>query len=239
MSNEITAQNKLTAELDEALKVEVTSRHSYFQLKYFVINKEPTIQAKMWQCLREMKSRRDALLAIDLEIEESKDRAEMLNIQIQKAAKTGWTADADAEIEEMNKKEHQIKNRRLLRKKKATAESLIQLEEKRGWMEDEARFFLETFRNLEKVEKLKPFDDLDSQKQYWGSKLSEKINLNMLLQKPLDTEMIETILALPDDIPVKKQMVNRLNTIQTQLLEVKEEYKKKLSEAKKPISGAA
>jgi hypothetical protein len=41
----------------------------------------------------------------------------MLNIQIQKAAKTGWTADADAEIEEMNKKEHQIKNRRLLTEK--------------------------------------------------------------------------------------------------------------------------
>jgi hypothetical protein len=47
-------------------------------------------------------------------------------------------------------------------------------------------------------------------------------------------------LALPDDIPVKKQMVNRLNTIQTQLLEVKEEYKEETIRGKRSqLAGAA
>jgi hypothetical protein len=54
----------------------------------------------------------------------------------------------------------------------------------------------------------------------------------MLLQNPLDMELIETILVLPDDIPVKTQMVSRLNNIQNQLLQLKEEYKKKLEAPK-------
>ena len=237
-----TEENKiiLRDELENTLAgVDITSLHSYFQLKYFVVNKEPTFQAKMWQCLREMKSRRDSLVAIDLEIEEAKDRSETLDIQIKRHLKIGFDVSSDEEINKLNEQEHQIKTRRLLRKKKAAEENIVELQEKKIFIEDEARFFLETYKNLEKIEKLKPFDDLDSQKAYWGNKLSEKINLKMLLQNPLDTELIETVLALPDDVPVKKQMVGKLNAIQTQLLEVKEEYRKKLAEAKKPLKNDA
>lgn len=235
MSSEIEANN-LLAKLNDALKVEVSSRHSYFQLKYFVVNKEPTVQAKMWQCLREMKSRRDALVALDMEIEESKDNAELLDIAVKRYIKLGVSKCEDKDFQSFNEGEHVVKLRQLNRKRSALAEKLNELAEKKKWMEEESQFFLETFKNLEQLEKLKPFDDLDSQKQYWGTKLAEKINLKMLLQNPLDMELIETILALPDDVPVKKQMVNRLNVIQTQLLEVKEEYKKKLTGIK---NGAA
>lgn len=238
MTTEIEAKNDLLVNLDEILKTEVSSRHSYFQLKYFVINKEPTTQAKMWQCLREMKSRRESLVAIDLEIDETADRKELLEIQIKRNLKSGCDTNEDKEIELMNKKEHEIRHRRLVRKKIAAEENMVKLREKKKWLEEEAKFFLESFRNLEKLEKLKPFDDLDAQKQYWGTKLSEKINLKMLLQNPLDIELIETVLALPDDVPVKKQMVGRLNAIQTQLLEVKEEYKKKMKESKAQLGAA-
>ena len=33
----------------------------------------------------------------------------------------------------------------------------------------------------------------------------------MLTSNQLDTEMVETIVALPDDMPIKKQILNTLN----------------------------
>ena len=65
---------ELIAQLDEVLKNEPVNRHSYVQLKYFLIGKEPTIQAKMWQCIKELKTRRDSLNA--LELIHDKDRLE-------------------------------------------------------------------------------------------------------------------------------------------------------------------
>jgi hypothetical protein len=121
--------------------------------------------------------------------------------------------------------------RKLLRQVNAAKNNLAQLEDKKKWLLQEAQFFLESFKNLEKIEKMKPFDDLDAQKAYWGEKLANKINLKMLMQNPVDTELIETVIALPDDIPVKQTMVKRLNSIQNQMLLLKEEYKKKLGAA--------
>ena len=62
--------------------LELSSRHSYFQLQYFLIGKEPTNQSKMWQCLRELKSRKDNLESIDLQIEEEKDNLEFQKLSL-------------------------------------------------------------------------------------------------------------------------------------------------------------
>ena len=53
---------------------EISQRHSYFQLKYFLIGKEPTYQSKMWQCLRELRNRVESLDNMSLEIDELKDK---------------------------------------------------------------------------------------------------------------------------------------------------------------------
>jgi hypothetical protein len=227
----VSLDEQLMANIDEALKAEVTSRHSYFQLKYFVIGKEPTTQAKMWQCLRELKTRRESIVAIEMQIEESKDQLELLDIQIEEHKLCKPSDDIQFQYEherERRDRKYEITGKQLKRQAKAARENLAQLEEQRVWLLQEARFFLESFKNLEKVEPLKDFDDLVAQKQYWGEKLAQKINLKMLLQSPLDMELIETALALPDDIPVKTQMVNRLNNVQNQLIQLKEECKKKL-----------
>ena len=90
------------------------------------------------------------------------------------------------------------------------------------------RSFVETFKNIEKIEPLKNFDDLDSQKDYWGTKLLEKINLRILLQKNVDTELIETALALPDDTPIKQQVINKLNYLQNNILKSNNEFMGKI-----------
>lgn len=207
MSNEIS--NNLLVEMDEVLKFEIAQRHSYFQLKYFLIGKEPTIQAKMWQCLREMKSRRDSITAIELEIEETKDKIELLDISIEKESLYEISGKNPKESV-LLQREMDINLRQLERKKKAGEKSLSELFERKKWIEEESRFFLETFKNLYKIEPLKHFDDVDAQKEYWSEKLSQKLNLKMLTHNQLDTELIETIIALPDEIPLKKQALGTL-----------------------------
>lgn len=197
----------LITELDDVLGQEITPRHSYFQLKYFIIEKEPTIQAKMWQCLRELKSRKESLDSMDLEVEETKDKIELIDISIEKASEEKSKAQSQILLE----RELSIKIRQLERQKKACLNTLKQLATRKKGIEEESRFFLESFKNLQKIEPLKNFDDLDAQTQYWTEKLSQKLNLRMLTHNNIDTELVETIVSLPDELPIKKQTLTTLS----------------------------
>jgi len=214
------ANLELLSEMDHVLKHEVVQRHSYFQLKYFLIGKEPTNQAKMWQCLRELKTRRESLSSIELEMEETKDKIELLNISTEKIqGEMDYTSDLPNYKLKFLKKECEIKIRQIERQKKAAQDNLFQLIERKKWIEEESKFFLETFKNIEKIEPLMNFDDLDAQKQYWGEKLAQKLNLKLISTGQIDSELIETIIALPDEIPVKQNTLNMLNTRHNKLLE--------------------
>lgn len=219
MSNQIQQNTQLLSEIDNVLKNEVSSRHSYFQLKYFLIGKEPTNQGKMWQCLRELKTRRESLASIELEIEETKDRLELLDIRIEKIMNPQNLFGIDSPITEIETREKTIKLRQAERQKKSLENNLASIAEKRKWIEEEAQFFLKTFESIQKTEPLLQFDDLDAQKQYWGEKLSQKLNLKMLTSNQLDSELIETIVALPDDVPVKKQTLTTLNVRHAQMVQ--------------------
>lgn len=220
--------NKLIAEINEVLKQEVSQRHSYFQLKYFVIGKEPTVQSKMWQCLREIKTRKESLDAIELEIEDTKDKLELLHISIEKI---DLTHPSDSAI---TQRENKIKIRQIERQKKAIHANTLQLIERKKWLEEESRFFLDTFKSLLLIEPLKHFDDLESQKQYWGERLSQKLNLKMLTHNQLDIEMVETILALPEDMPIKRNTLktlelrhaNMINQLQSTLQNIEKSEEK-------------
>jgi len=197
----------LIGQMAELLKNNVIERHSYFQLKYFIVNKEPTTQAKMWQCLREIKTRFESLEALVLEYDEGKDNLELINIKIDKLGKK---IENYEENEEATKRELEIQLRKLGRKKIAAFRNLQKLQEKKKALEEESHFFVESFKGLVEIEPLKPFDDIDAQCEYWGEKLQNKMNLKMMTQGNVDTELIETILALPDRIPVKEQTVKSL-----------------------------
>jgi hypothetical protein len=241
-------QPNLLQEIDAALKNEVVQRHSYFQLKYFLIGKEPTNQSKMWQCLRELKTRKESLDALELEIADSKDKIELLDIGIEKLRVQAedspilppWNTNLDegnpstrVRLQTLDIQETEIKIRQLERQKKAAEAGLLQLAERKKWLEEEARFFLETFKNLQKLEPLRPYDDLNSQKQYWGERLANKLNLKMLTHNQLDTELVETIVALPDDIPVKQQALNTLQVRHASMLQMMNDTMKKLEGKKK------
>lgn len=214
---------ELIRKMDDLLKNDVVSRHSYFQLKYFLIGKEPTNQAKMWQCLRELKLRKDNLKNLLLQIEEEKDKLELHEINIIKLNKL-----KDQEIDEITAKELVVKQRQLNRAVEGVKNTILDLQEKQRFIEEECEFFLQTYNNIEKIEPIKNFDDIDAQKEYWGTKLLEKMNLKILLENNIDIELVETVLSLPDDIPIKQQVLNKLNALQANMINLQNEYTKKL-----------
>jgi len=196
--------SKLQDKIQNLMKNDVVERHSYFQLKYFVIGKEPTTQAKLWRCIRELESRNKSLQAIELEIEDTNDDIELLHIEIK---------DPFGNNPERNKNKIQIQTRKNERKTKALVEKLNNLKNKKRYIEEEASFFVQAFESLEKIEKIKPFDDLDAQTEYWNKKLKHELNLKMILRQPLDTEFTKIILALDDKMPVKQMMCDILETL--------------------------
>ena len=159
--------SKLQDKIQNLMKNDVVERHSYFQLKYFVIGKEPTTQAKLWRCIRELESRNKSLQAIELEIGDTNDDIELLHIEIKDLLGNQFKQDE-------NKK--QILTRKNERKTKALVEKLKDLKNKKRYIEEEASFFVQAFESLEKIEKIKPFDDLDAQTEYWNKKLKHQLN---------------------------------------------------------------
>jgi hypothetical protein len=176
-----------------------------------------------------MESRRDALEAIELELAESKDRLELIDIQMEKEQMAVTMKASGDPMWPILKKECAVKCRQLARQRESLEKSIWQLERKRKFTEQEARFFVQAFVSLEKIEPLKDFDDLEAQKEYWNEKFSQTVNFKMLLQQPLDTDLVQTVLSLPSDCKIKKQMTDTLEHVQKQMVQMKDVYLKKLS----------
>lgn len=194
-------EKELQEKLDKVLENAPENRHSYFQIQYFIIGKEPTVQAKMWQCLRELQVRRGSIDSINLEIEDTKDNMELIDIDIQ-VAQDGRKP--------LGYKRFLIETRMKQRQKERLAKSVAELDQKLKFVYQEARFFLQLLDKLQEIESLKDFDDLDVQKDYWSHKLAEEINLRMLMHQPIDTELAKTVLSLPEDISIKVEFEKHL-----------------------------
>ena len=229
---------KLVKEINDVIqKQEINSRHSYFQLKYFLIGKEPTLQSKMWQCLRELKTRNESITNMDLELEELKDKLKILDIGVRRLRRDMETVKIEDKIShELYVEECEIKIRQLIRQSKSVENSINDILERKRCVLDESRFFLVTYQNMAQNEPLRHFDDLEAQKEYWHEKLTQKVNLKMLTQGSVDAELVETIVALPDDIKIKQQTLQTLNMKQNEILMKLAENAKRIEEKLKKES---
>ena len=151
---------EIMGKINKLLENELTERHSYFQLKYFIIGKEPTLQGKMWQCIRELRSRKDSLNAIEMENYELNDKKELIDIKIEKNNLTLKSIEKTSPEGNLAARECSVIDRQLEREKQKTENALVDLNKKHNYILEEANFFLETFKNLEEIEPLKDFDDL-------------------------------------------------------------------------------
>lgn len=205
------SMQNLSERMNDLLKTEVIDRHSLFQLKYFVVGKEPTHQSQLWRCLRELKSRKDAIDSINLEIEDLKDKIQLMDINIEETkAKTG----VRAYFEEKKK----IKLRILNRNRLSLSKSISSLELKLKYAQEEAEFFILAYDALSKIEAIKPWDDLESQTEYWHEKLSQTLNLKLILNQPVDVELISTIFALDNKSDLKQSLINTIEKRKQKLI---------------------
>jgi hypothetical protein len=209
MTNEIYEESKKL--LSEK---QISNRHTFFQLKHFVLGKELTTQSKLQKCLKELDARTDSIYNINLSIEESKDDIKLLEIKILALQKK-------KEKSELNKQFKSIQIRKLERKKLSLVNSLNNLNKKLKETQEEASFFLSAYKQLEKIEPLRDYDDLESNSHFWNENLSQELQLRILLQKPLDLELVKCILALNKESPIRIEMVNILEQIQNKALEHK------------------
>jgi hypothetical protein len=237
---ENTIEKSLLSQVNFALKLAPEQRHSYFQMKHFIVNKEPTHQAKLWQCLRELQSRKDSIESIIFEIEEANDNIALIDIEKEKGTASlnkivnsydsygqdMHTADVLSRLKdkELYVKEWEIKDRQIVRKKKIAEVNLQKLKEKQAYLEQETRFFLDCYKELNKIEPVKDFDDLEAQTQYWNERLGQEVTLRTLLQLPLDAELAKTILSLADEVPIKTKLVNSLKHVSQRLAETQSKY---------------
>lgn len=211
MSNLEPIFNSAETEIDRLLENDLVNRHSYFQLKYFVIGREPTIQRKLWRCLEELNTRSQGIKMLRLEAEEINDNLELMDIELVKIDQLSCCDELDTKAKEIEKRKKQ-------RKITALKESLKNTNKKLKENQEEALFFLNAFKSLEKIEKLKPYDDLESQTEYWNEKLAQELNLRLILQKPLDLELVKMALSMSDDVEVKREVVNIMEQIQKKSL---------------------
>lgn len=213
----------IISEIESLLKNACPKRMSFFQLKHFIVDIEPTNQAKLQVCLRELRTRCDSLKNIQKEHEEISDKNELASIELQRLAyhcdeedTFGIKVSSDEEAI-LQQKERAIVTRQLNRKIDDNKKKIEELKETAKNINEEAQFFIQAFNQLVAIEPLKVWDDLDVQKQYWDSKIGNMLKLRLILGLPLDEELIKSALALPTESETRKKTENLLAATQQQI----------------------
>jgi len=220
---------EISKEIDQILKNPLSERHTYFQLQYFLIGKEPTIQSKLWRCVRELKTRKESMDAIKFEIDDANDDVELINIDIEHLS--SFPNYENILRDDLTKKTKEIKKRKLERKKNEILRRIESLHSRYDSLLEESAFIVKAFCSLEKQEKIRPNDDINSQKEYWNEKLGQDFNLRLLLGLPFDLELIKTILALNSDSAVKTDALNMIDAIHRKV-ENKKEFEQLIDSTK-------
>lgn len=184
-------------EVDRIVQLQVPNRHTFFQLNYLVIGKEPTHQAKMHRCVEELKARKSQIQSMLLEIDELKDKNELIYLEMDG---TSFSSAKERDVK------HRMIDRRIYHNNKA----IDDLQSKVISLEEEIFFFVQCFNSLAEVEPMKDWDDLTVQQEYWNAKLTEDVSYKILMHLPIDIETIRTALALPVDAPIRKQICGLL-----------------------------
>lgn len=189
----------------------VSGRHTFYQLKHFVLGKELTTQAKMWKCLREIEARlASARSAVD-GIEDAEDECRAMGIRMEVLEKKKAKGRLHREYLD-------IQRRKLERKRKALMDSICDMKKRLAETEEEMGFFLGAYDQLEAIEPLRGHDDPEANAEYWDHNFARELQLRMMFQRPLDLELVKSILALGEGSSTKRELVGMIEQIQRQAL---------------------
>ena len=197
-------------------KSNISGRHTFYQLKHFVLGKELTTQAKMQKCVREVQARMDSIKSMVLGIEEAEDECRIMDLR-------SAVLEKKKDKSELHKEYKTIQKRKLNRKRLALLDSVEDMRRKLRETEEEMSFFVGAYQQLEKIEPLRRHDDPEANAQYWNENFAQELQLRLLLQKPLDLELVKCILALDSESATRKEMIGILEQIQNQAIAAREQ----------------
>ena len=100
-----------------------------------------------------------------------------------------------------------------------------EMEQKIKETEEETSFFLSAYQQLEKIEPLTRHDDPAANAEFWNENFSQELQLRILLQKPLDIDLVKCILALDEGSLVRREMIGILEQIERKAIMSKQQSK--------------
>lgn len=199
-------ENEIYERAKKMTEGRVCGRHTFFQLKHFVLGKELTTQAKLQKCLREVDARKRSLKSMFFGLEDAVDELELLGIKAEVLEKK---KHKDA----LDRRQAEIQKRRLGRKREMLLDSIEEMRQKIREAEEETEFFIRAFEQLEQIEPLRRYDDPESNSEFWNENFMQDLRLKLMLGHPVDTELVRCILAMDEKSPVRLEMVGILEQI--------------------------
>jgi len=219
---EVNLSTELIEKIEMILnKVDLPDRHTFFQLEKFVIGKEPTAQAQLWQIVREMQARVETVDSYRKQLEDAEDNLELFDIRIERQNRVLRSEAKDKnEYTDLNSQEYEINIRKMQRDKESLILSARKVNKKLRCVLEELSFLASAYDKIvNNYEKIKPLDDDEAQREMWNEKLLEEFNLRVILQRPLEPEFVRTVLCLGDDSTVKQHVVKLIDNIQKKMIE--------------------
>ena len=188
--------NKIKEILDKNI---VVNRHSDYQIEKFIIGKELTLDAQAWQCIRELKTRYESLVSLNMEIENILDDIEIKKIEIE-------------EEKEKNSRKTPFLVRKLERSLANLQINHNKLLENKENYEKECEEFTKIFDKIDSKHVIKNWNNTESQAEYFENKFSNELNLDFLLGNPVNKELVRSILQLDNSSKTKVQFLKLINT---------------------------
>ena len=159
---------------NEILKnVEMPDRHSFFQLQKFVIGKEVTGHAQLWQIVRELQSRKETVDCYKKDLADAEDNLELFDLRIERMNReirhlSKLETEEPVEID-LDIKEREINIRKLQREKEALVQSAQKVNKKLKYVIEEMGFLTVAYDAVAKqLGEIKPLDDEETQKEMWN-----------------------------------------------------------------------
>ena len=185
----------------------VSGRHTFYQLKHFVLGTEITTQAKMWKCLRELEARLISSKSMVVGIQDAEDDHRILEIRAEIMEKKKTKSSLHSEYKA-------IQRRKLDRKKEGLMTAICEMKKRLDETKEEMGFFLGAYRQLEAVEPLRGHDDPHANAEYWDQNFAQELQLRLMFQKPIDLELVKSILALGEGSSTRREMLGIIEQIQ-------------------------
>lgn len=202
-------------------KYVLPQRHTDFQIEHFIIGKECSVYGKMWQCIRELQSRKDTVEAIDSELIELNDNLAYEDLCLkekQYSLKDNPLEDEDRVLFEIDQEKNKIEINRQKRKIQSIEKNIEKTIAKKEDVLQESKKFLNILNEIINDKSFVDINDPNAQLEFWNSKFHAELNLTAMLNHPMNSELVKSVLALPNESVAKIQLQNALGNLSRKLL---------------------